>query len=74
MSDWRDMRDAPRDGTPIVIAVVGRSELGWSHHELPYLVRRHGGRWCYARWNTPLFAWHAPRFWKPAEEARAIAA
>lgn len=73
MSEWREMRDAPQDGTPIVIAVVGRDALGWSFHELPYFVCWHAGRWCYRRFLTPLFAWHRPRKWKPADEARIAA-
>jgi len=68
---WSEMRSAPKDGTPIRIAVHGRKNWGEGRlqmHELPYDVMWHGGRWCYARNGAPLFNWHVPRFWKPVVE------
>lgn len=80
---WQPMRSAPRDGTPIRIAVKGRREAvcagrhgsrpGPQWHELPYDVAWYGARWCYARHRTPLFDWHRPLFWRPEAESAAEA-
>lgn len=66
MIDWQPTETAPRNGDLIEIQVSGRDELGQGHrHALPYAVRFHAGRWCYARLNTPLFYWHKPMRWRP---------
>lgn len=75
--EWLAMAEAPRDGTPIIIAVNGGTIRGFLFHELPYPVRFVNGRWCYARWDTPLFEWHRPRAWRPwqaVNDARQVAA
>ncbi len=66
------MSDAPRDGRIIWVMVAGPSDeerrAGWkpSHtrHWLKYPIRWHGGRWCYALYNTPTFPWHEPLGWQ----------
>lgn len=70
MKNWLPVQTAPRDGRPIIIAVLGRCELGTSNfHELQYPVRWLNGRWVYARNNSPVFDWHKPMRWREGEMA-----
>lgn len=67
--EWRPMRTAPLDGTPVRIGIRRPSATGCTIHELPYPAAYLDGRWCYATNRAPLFGWHQPARWKPQEAA-----
>lgn len=60
MSEWRDISEAPKDGTPVLGGELYRYQL--------YKIRsmKAGGRW--QRWNG--YGWEnsaAPEVWQPAQ-------
>lgn len=70
--NWQPIATIPKDGRAVIVGVSGRTELGWSFHELPYRVRFAAGRWRYVRYNQPVFDWHKPVRWR--EDERSLAA
>lgn len=63
---WKTIDSAPKDGTVIRCCILSKSANGIAHRELPFLVRFHEGRWCYARTNVRVYSWHEPVKWNDA--------